>query len=234
MVNYENSKVYKIEPIVNHEEGDIYIGSTTKEYLSQRMVKHRNGYKRWKNGLNSNVTAYNIFDKYGVENCRIILIENCICNTKDELHAREAYYIKTLACVNKHIPLQSSKEYYERNKEKIINNVKTRYLEKADEILEKKKEFRKNNPEITKEKEMKNYIKNKDKILERNKIYRDQNKEKMKEYKINYQNKNNERIREQKNEKNTCVCGSVYTYSNKVRHLKSKKHLDFENNIISV
>ena len=36
MVNYNNGKIYKIEPL-NGEEGDIYIGSTTKEYLSQRM-----------------------------------------------------------------------------------------------------------------------------------------------------------------------------------------------------
>ena len=41
MVNYNNGKIYKIEPIVDHDEGDIYIGSTTKQYLSMRMDKHR-------------------------------------------------------------------------------------------------------------------------------------------------------------------------------------------------
>ena len=50
MVNYNNGKIYKIEPIVDHDEGDIYIGSTTKHYLSQRMDKHRGNYKSWKNG----------------------------------------------------------------------------------------------------------------------------------------------------------------------------------------
>ena len=38
MVNYNNGKIYKIEP-VNGEEGDIYIGSTTKEYLSSQRKK---------------------------------------------------------------------------------------------------------------------------------------------------------------------------------------------------
>ena len=33
MVNYSNGKIYKIEPIIDHDEGDIYIGSTTKKYL---------------------------------------------------------------------------------------------------------------------------------------------------------------------------------------------------------
>ena len=50
MVNYNNGKVYKIEPICEHEEGEIYIGSTTKDYLSKRMVEHRNKYKMYKSG----------------------------------------------------------------------------------------------------------------------------------------------------------------------------------------
>ena len=49
-INYKNGKIYKIEPICEHDEGEIYIGSTTKQYLSQRMTAHRNGYKRFKEG----------------------------------------------------------------------------------------------------------------------------------------------------------------------------------------
>ena len=36
-INYANGKIYKIEPKgVMIDDGDIYIGCTTKEYLSQR------------------------------------------------------------------------------------------------------------------------------------------------------------------------------------------------------
>ena len=49
MINYNNGKIYKIEPIFEHDEKDIYIGSTTKQHLSQRMAFHRGGYKGWKN-----------------------------------------------------------------------------------------------------------------------------------------------------------------------------------------
>ena len=49
-MKYSQGKVYKIEPIVEHEEGDIYIGSTCCKYLSQRMKTHRGNYKDWKNG----------------------------------------------------------------------------------------------------------------------------------------------------------------------------------------
>ena len=126
MVNYGNGKIYKIEPIVEHAEGDIYIGSTTKKYLSQRMDTHRSNYKGWKDGKRNKTMSYELFDKYGIENCDIILLESVNANCKDELHTREAYYIKTLKCVNKNIPKRTQDEikqykiqYIENNKDKI-------------------------------------------------------------------------------------------------------------------
>ena len=49
MVNYNNGKIYKIEPMCDHDEGDLYAGSTTKQYLSQCMGTHRSGYISYKN-----------------------------------------------------------------------------------------------------------------------------------------------------------------------------------------
>ena len=37
MKNYNNSKIYKIEPTCEYDEGDIYIGSTNREYLCQNF-----------------------------------------------------------------------------------------------------------------------------------------------------------------------------------------------------
>ena len=101
MVNYENGKIYKIESYLGDK---IYIGSTTKKYLSQRMDTHRTDYKRWKNGLYNFVTSFTIFEEYGIENCNIVLLELFPCESKDMLHSREAHYIRTLKCVNKCIP----------------------------------------------------------------------------------------------------------------------------------
>jgi hypothetical protein len=141
MVNYSNGKIYKIEPL-NGDEGDIYIGSTTKEYLSQRIDNHRSKYKLWKTGKTTKLTSFDLFDKYTVSNCKIILIENVNANSKDELRAREAFYIQLLKCVNKCVPLRTLKEYrdahkddikkfndiyYIKNKEKIIENNKNKY-----------------------------------------------------------------------------------------------------------
>jgi hypothetical protein len=117
MVNYSNGKIYKIEPIVEHPEEDIYIGSTTKKYLSQRMDTHRNDYKKWKNGNNKKTTSFNLFNKYGIENCNIILLENVNATNKDELLSREGYYIRKLKCVNKFLPNRTKEETLERIKQ---------------------------------------------------------------------------------------------------------------------
>ena len=116
MVNYGNGKIYKIEPIVEHEEEEIYIGSTTKQYLSQRMGTHRESYKKWLKTNTSKCMSFSLFDKYGAENCTIVLLEAINASSKDELLAREKHFIQSLKCVNKYIPLRSNKEYYLENK----------------------------------------------------------------------------------------------------------------------
>ena len=122
MVDYSKSKIYKIEPINSEDEGDVYIGSTTKDTLAQRMTKHRCDYKYWKivNNQKTYKCSYNLFEKYGLENCSIFLIEQFSCKSKDELRTREGFYIKTIKCINKNIAGRTSKEYYIDNKDKII------------------------------------------------------------------------------------------------------------------
>ena len=115
MVNYNNGKIYKIENL----GGDMcYIGSTTKDYLSKRMVQHRAMYKRWLDidGA-SNFTVFNIFEKYGLHGCRIVLVELFPCDTKDELLKREAYHINAMACVNKCRPIRTKQERIDYNKQ---------------------------------------------------------------------------------------------------------------------
>jgi hypothetical protein len=125
MVNYGKSKIYKIQKIGGDSE--IYIGSTTKDYLSQRMDKHRSNYKYWKLRHGRFITSFKLFDLYGVENCEIVLLESVNCNSKDELRAREGFYIQNNICVNKNVAGRSIKDYkklyYETNKENIKEKV---------------------------------------------------------------------------------------------------------------
>lgn len=134
MVNYGNGKIYKIEPIVEHPEEDIYIGSTTKKYLSQRMDEHRSGYKKWKQGKINKFMVFNLFDKYGIDNCTILLIESVNANSKDELTAREGHYIKTLKCLNKKIEGRTKKEWYIDNIDKIKKQHKEYQIKNKETI----------------------------------------------------------------------------------------------------
>ena len=118
MVNYQNGKIYKIEDVGGNM---CYIGSTTKDFLSKRMAEHRAKFKSFKNGTYHKITAFTLFETYGLENCNIVLIELCPCDTKDELIKRESHYIRTMECVNKIIPDQTkvecAKAYRIKNKD---------------------------------------------------------------------------------------------------------------------
>ena len=158
---YEKAKIYKIWSM----RGDlIYIGSTCKEYLSQRMVAHRDDYKRWKKGTHSYMSSFKLFDEYDVENCFIELLEAKSCNSKDELRQLEGQYIRNLVCVNKNIAGRTNLEYTEDNREHI-------------------KQYRQDNKERTKKYNDKYREDNKEKIKELNDKYRENNKEKISKHK---------------------------------------------------
>jgi hypothetical protein len=76
------------------------------------MVQHRSMYKSWIDGVENirNYSVFRIFEKFGVDNCRIVLVELCPCESKDELLKRESHYIRTVECVNKIIPDRTRKE----------------------------------------------------------------------------------------------------------------------------
>ena len=203
--DYSQGKIYKIEPTVEHDEGDIYIGSTTKKYLSQRMTAHRKDYTRWKDGKKGFASSFNLFDKYGIENCNILLLENVNASNYDELVSRESFYVKTLTCVNINIPfkteeehkqviLKQAKEYNEKNKERIsIRNKKYHEINK-ERISIKKKEYRDINKEAMKVYNNDYYQNNKEKILAQYAKYREENRDKINErQRLAYQKKKQEK-----------------------------------------
>ncbi len=113
MVNYSNEKIYKI---VDNISGNIYIGSTCEPSLARRLAGHVGAYKRYKDDKKvSKITSFDILENGNYE---IVLLELCPCESKDELHARERYYIESLDCVNKVIVGRTRKEY-----QKIYNQV---------------------------------------------------------------------------------------------------------------
>ena len=142
MVNYNNGKIYRIVPNCEHEPNEQYIGSTTKEFLSQRMAGHRKGYREWKSGrMKSQVTSFILFDKYGPDNCSICLIEAVNAKTKEELQQRERFNIESFLCINKVIPLRTKKEWNVANQENIRNQTQKYYETNYSKITEYQKQY---------------------------------------------------------------------------------------------
>lgn len=143
MNKYQNGKIYKI---INTTNDLIYYGSTIRD-LNKRFNHHKNCYKN----KDDNITVYQIFDKYGIENCKIELVENYPCNSKRELELREGYYIKNNNCVNIKILGKTRKEYYNENKEAI--NIKKREWEKnnKEKRQQQAREWKEKNKEAYKE-----------------------------------------------------------------------------------
>ena len=143
-----------------------------------------------------------MFDKYDLDNCKIILLENVNCESLDQLHAKEASYIKTFECINKVIPGRTIKEYNNDNKE---------------QLAEKRKIYASENKVILQEKQKLYREKNIDQIKAREKQYKDAHKEQIKEY---YQNK-----KEYLHEKIQCICGLFSSRQHMSRHQKTQKHI---------
>ena len=110
MPNYANGKIYKIEPKCKHEPHEVYYGSTTEERLCDRFAGHVYGYNTYHKNLKENknckkIRSYELFDKYGVENCRIVLMESVNAKSWNELRTQEEKYISNYKCVNYETPV---------------------------------------------------------------------------------------------------------------------------------
>jgi len=123
MNRYNNGKIYKI---VDNTNGNVYIGSTCEPTLARRLAGHRGVYNYYLNG--GKVNKISSFDILENNNYSIVLLEDYPCERKDQLLARERFYIENNQCVNKNIPSRTSKEYYEQNKDKLVDYQKKSFL----------------------------------------------------------------------------------------------------------
>lgn len=210
VVDYSKGKIYKI--ISNSNPELVYYGSTCQS-LSKRMGLHRSNCRRW---LDNKAHYMSSFDLIQHGDAQIVLIENYPCSNKEELFAREQFYIGNNPCVNKipaHCDIETrrmhcrenlrrwrernpthSEEYYQKNREHILEKCKE-YRENNIEIVhERHKKYRENNADKEKERHVNYYQENKDTILEKCKEYREDNKEKERLRHKKYQQENRDKI----------------------------------------
>ena len=98
MSKYESGKIYKIVDVGYNK---CYIGSTCEE-LSQRMARHRAIYKQYAKGKRASyVSSFDLFDEFGLDNCKIELLEAVAVNNREELRQQEGKHIQNNECINK-------------------------------------------------------------------------------------------------------------------------------------
>ena len=109
--------------------GKQYVGSTTQT-LSKRKSVHKKDYKRWLDGRKRCGSIYKLFEGGGEVD--IYLLEDYPCERKEQLHARERYWIENIdgSCVNNRIPTRSVKEHLETFRNVILERKKTWSQEK--------------------------------------------------------------------------------------------------------
>jgi hypothetical protein len=218
MVNYAESNIYKLcckDILIT----DIYIGSTTN--MRVRKNQHKSSCNNEKSSHYNCYVYQFIRGNGGFDNFDMVEIEQFNAKDKKDLHKRERHWIEIFkSTLNIVIPTRTKKEYYEDNKEQLI---------------EKSKRYSENNIEKVKANRKEYYEDNKEQLIEKSKIYYDNNTEKVKEYKKKYSelnkdkikdyfHKNKQKINDKRNQTNN-LNKELYTEKRKMNRKKHKKQI---------
>ena len=207
MADYSKGQIYKVW---DNAYTKCYVGSTVQQ-LCKRMDKHRSDYKKYLNGSVNFLSIFNLFDEFGVENCKIEWVEDYPCSSKKELHKKEGEHQKNCDCVNKLIAGRRKKEHHNDNKEEIRTKQKEQYINNKEYYRKKANKYNNQNKDKIKVQNNKKYIQNKvfrlkkqkdyynehiDEIKEKKKQYRAEHREELSEKRKEYRNNNVERFKE--------------------------------------
>jgi len=136
-------KIYKI---VVAQSNDIYIGSTFDD-LAQRFKRHKKQYKLWKEGKTNGCGSFDLFDKYGIDNCKTLLIKEYDVVDRKHLQMYEQLWINRLCLYNVNIQSAFSikklyfKQWRQEHKEEQSEYGKKWREEHKDTIKQKRKEY---------------------------------------------------------------------------------------------
>jgi len=115
----------------------------------------------------------------------------------EQLRVREKYYITTFPCINKQSPFRTREEYLQYNKQ---------YRQDHKEEI---KQYRQDHKEERLEYDKQKYIRNKV-------LYNQKSNQYHKEHK--------DQIEQKQSRPYKCECGSIFRWSKKALHLRTKKH----------
>ena len=187
--------IYIIEPTVEHPATDVYVGST-KNTLGVRFSQHK---------YELNCSSKILFEKYGVENCRIRELECCDLENR---FVREDHWIKTMSGVNQKASafdkVEYLRKYYEENRER---------------INESSRKYQKEHRERINECHRKRYEENREKRSESSRKYYEVNRERCNETHHKYYEANKDKINERRRERRAAKKISVDIINAVIEHI---------------
>lgn len=212
-------RVYKL---VHKDTMEMFYVGSTKQSLAKRMGQHRIGAGDPKQ---IHKPVYVKINEIGIENVKIILIEEIECQNRDQLLRKEADIIKANydALTNKCIPLRTPAEWRIDNKDLIDERAKI--YNNSEAARESAARWRKNNPEAIK----KYREENADVIHQRQKEYRENNKDKLKEKYLEVREERNKQKNEyyQRNKEKFAELQKTYREEHKEElAIKNKEYRD--------
>jgi hypothetical protein len=238
--DYSNTIIYKLcckDPTIT----EIYIGHTTN--FTQRKNSHKTLCCNENNKNHSRYVYQFIRQNGGWNNWNMIQIEKQPFKNKREAEAHEHCWIEKLnALLNSNKPHAMCKEepkkykqdWYENNKDTILQKAKEQYEENKEEKIKYQKQYAEENKENVKSYQDEYREKNKTQLYEQKKIYRGEHKEEAKKASKEWREANKEKIKQQKSQIINCECGCQYTFGNKCKHLQSKIHIDYQNKLSGI
>lgn len=162
-------RVYKIVATTeDFDENDTYYGSTIQP-INKRYSEHKTRHKK-------ECCSKLLFEKYGVENCKVELVEEIEFEDRKTLTDLEASYIRNNPCCNKTVPNRTMKEWLFENKEKVKQTSKIYYEANKDNIFKKHKEWYEANKDKINKKRKEQYEANRERLLQKRREYESRKK----------------------------------------------------------
>ena len=161
-IRYENGVIYMIKHKTDDTK-EFYIGSSYD--FKQRCWRHKSHCNN-QNDKNYNYKVYKyIRENGGWDEWTIVKLYDYPCKKKYELELEEQRAIKKYkSTLNIYVPCRTLQEYYQDNRNEILQQKKEHYEANKEKLLQYHKEY---------------YEDNKEKIAEKQKEYQEANKEKI-------------------------------------------------------
>ena len=174
MPDFSKGKIYKL---VSNKSSDVYIGSCLVE-LSKRLYSHKS--------KSNKAVSKSMFDDDAI--ISIALIEDCPCDNKNQLKARELHYITTLQCININKPFitdvnySDKKEWQKQYQLEHKEQIKQYYIDHKEQIKQHSKQYKIDNAEQIKQQKKQYNIDNAEQIKQQKKQYQLEHAEHIKQY----------------------------------------------------